>query len=94
MGTDVESAKERPGWGSAGPSAPQSKAYRRASSRSTPREWIDLLDPLAQIPLPILRDYPRGQQALQRCLGNIIHPTHLVALGQMRLELEGGAISN
>ena len=47
----------------------------------TEREWIDLLNPLAQIPLPILREHPRGQQTLQGRLGDIIHPLHPVASG-------------
>jgi hypothetical protein len=57
-------------------------------------ERIDLLNTLAQFALPGLRENPRGQQSLQGRLGRIIHPTHLLALANFGLELEGGAISN
>jgi hypothetical protein len=60
----------------------------------TQRERIDLLDPLAECSLPILRQDSRGQQTLQRRLGDVIHPAHLFTLGNFGLELEGGAISN
>ena len=60
----------------------------------TQRERIDLLDPLAECSLLILRQDSRGQQTLQRRLGDVIHPAHLFALGNFGLELEGGAISN
>ena len=56
----------------------------------TQRKRIDLLDPLAQFSLPILRENSRGQQTLQRRLGDIIHPAHPVALVNIRLELERG----
>ena len=42
----------------------------------TEREWLDPLNLLAQIPLPILREHPRGQQTLQGRLGDIIHTLH------------------
>jgi hypothetical protein len=37
----------------------------------TQRERIDLLDPLAQFALLRLRENPRGQQSLERCLGDM-----------------------
>jgi hypothetical protein len=58
------------------------------------REWIELPDPLPQLPLPVLRELPRSEQPLQRRLGNIILPQHPLALVNLRLEFEGGAISN
>jgi hypothetical protein len=54
------------------------------------REWIELPGPLPQLPLPVLRELPRGKQPLQRRLGNIILPAHPLALVYLRLELEGG----
>ncbi len=56
----------------------------------TEREWIKLLGPPPQILLPILREHPRGEQTLQGRLGNIILQAHPLALGHLRLELEGG----
>jgi hypothetical protein len=50
---------------------------------------VDLLDPRARVTLPRLRENPRSQQALERRLGDIIHPAHLLALLNFRLELEG-----
>jgi hypothetical protein len=53
-------------------------------------ERIKLLDLRTQLALSILGQDSRGQQTLQRRLGDIIHPMHPFTLVDFGLELHGG----